>query len=170
MSRLSPILQAGGGRETLQQTRNLLFPSPPPPPLPLRNQAGPGLKRTEPHSALNIDKTPWKKWTANYRPDLRRYFSHSWCELDFWNTVKQMSRFITGRQTSGFLIHYILKKSGDRWNNLNFTHFLSLVDWCVLWSSNLCGLEMLSILLFKFIAVHLRWKPENAHLRARWTK
>lgn len=59
---------------------NLLFPSPPP---LLRNQAGPGLRRTEPHSALLIDKTPWKKRTANYRPDLRLYVRCSPCELDF---------------------------------------------------------------------------------------
>lgn len=68
--RLSPILQAGGGREILLSRPTAdswkSAPPPPPPPSPLRNQAGPGLRRTEPHSALLIDKTPWKKRTANY--------------------------------------------------------------------------------------------------------
>lgn len=27
-----------------------------------------GLRRTEPHSGLLVDKTPWKKRTANYLP------------------------------------------------------------------------------------------------------
>lgn len=80
-----PYFRQGAGErycwaDQQQTLGNLLFPSPPP---PLRNQAGPGLRRTEPHSALLIDKTPWKKRTANYRLDLWLYVRCSVCELDF---------------------------------------------------------------------------------------
>ncbi|CAB1430552.1 unnamed protein product [Pleuronectes platessa] len=73
----------------LERAREKRKPPPPPPPpsssssssaaaaalRPLCNQAAPGLRRTEPHSAQLSDKAPWKKRSANYPPDLPRYFS-----------------------------------------------------------------------------------------------
>lgn len=112
----------GRERDSAEQTGcALLEMSPPPsssspsPPLPLRNQAGPALRRTEPHSASLIDKTPWKKSTANHRPD---------CDAALWaglygrvtgNRLRGRSSF--KKKKNG----WCEKEIGTRpWNNSNF--------------------------------------------------
>lgn len=110
-----PFLRQGAGerycRAHQQHTLgNLLFPSPPPSSLPLRNQAGPGLRRTEPHSALLIDKTPWKKRTANYRPDLRHYVTRSARELDFWDASRLKRHVAAGKSEVKWILSLLYIK------------------------------------------------------------
>ncbi len=99
-----PFFRQGAGErycwaEQQQTLGSLLYPSSPAPPAPpLRNQAGPGLRRTEPHRALLIDKSSWKKRTANPCATLFQSFS-LWAGL--WD-ASRLKRPFEKRSTLDF--------------------------------------------------------------------
>lgn len=121
----SPILQTGGGREILvEQTDNRRVEICSAPQrhhhqrVVIRQVQGWGAPS---RTALVIDKTPWKKRTANLRRCRR-----SACELDFWEVSRLKRPLTTGAKRYAnwiFLSNY-------PWNN--FTYFLTVLDSFVL--------------------------------------
>lgn len=118
-----PFLRQGAGEryswaDQQQTLGNLLFPSPPlppspPPPLLLRNQTGPGLRRTEPHSALLIDKTTWKKKTAHHWLATLFQTLSLWAGLFFGNASRLKRRFTAGKSEVNWIFNLsYLKESG----------------------------------------------------------